>query len=116
MAAERSAPPISGPGGTETLAPPVPTGAPEEVRVSRADRRLELIWPERTLGIGFATLRRNCRCADCTAIRRAGGSIEVADDVDLLAVNPMGTGALQFVFSDGHERGIFPWPYLCELA
>ncbi|HYQ49053.1 MAG TPA: DUF971 domain-containing protein, partial [Pseudomonas sp.] len=30
-------------------------------------------------------------------------------------VEPQGYG-VQLVFSDGHERGIYPWPYLRELG
>jgi DUF971 family protein len=30
-------------------------------------------------------------------------------------VNPQGYG-VQLVFDDGHERGIYPWSYLRELA
>ena len=35
------------------------------------------------------------------------------DEADVRAV---GNYALQLVFSDGHERGIFPWGYLRELG
>jgi DUF971 family protein len=89
---------------------------PDEVRLSRGTHSIELAWPERTLRLGFAELRRECRCADCTAKRRACGQIEAADDIDIVAIHPLGVGALQFVFSDGHERGIYPWPYLAEIA
>lgn len=89
---------------------------PDEVRLSRGTRSLELVWPERTLHFGFAELRNHCRCADCTAKRRSGGQIEASGDINIVAIHPLGTGALQFVFSDGHERGIFPWPYLAEIA
>jgi DUF971 family protein len=89
---------------------------PDEVRLSRGTRTFELVWPERTLRFDFAELRRACRCADCTAKRRVCRSIEAADDIDIVAIQPLGAGALQLVFSDGHERGIYPWPYLIEIA
>jgi DUF971 family protein len=28
----------------------------------------------------------------------------------------VGSVGLQLFFSDGHERGIYPWPYLYALA
>jgi DUF971 family protein len=31
-------------------------------------------------------------------------------------MRPVGSYAVQLVFSDGHERGIFPWVYLRELG
>ncbi|WP_245726175.1 gamma-butyrobetaine hydroxylase-like domain-containing protein [Pseudomonas jinjuensis] len=38
-----------------------------------------------------------------------------APEVRLRAIQPQGYG-VQPVFSDGHDRGIYPWQYLCELA
>jgi DUF971 family protein len=38
----------------------------------------------------------------------------VDDRVRLIEVNAQGYG-LQLVFSDGHERGIYPWAYLSSL-
>jgi DUF971 family protein len=29
---------------------------------------------------------------------------------------PVGHHAVPLVFSDGHDRGIYPWPYLAALA
>lgn len=89
---------------------------PDEVRLSRDTHSLEVAWPERTFRFGLAELRRACRCADCTAKRRANGQIEAADDIDIVTIQPLGASALQFVFSDGHERGIYPWSYLIEIA
>ena len=37
-------------------------------------------------------------------------------DVDLLALEPVGNYAVQPVFSDGHNSGIFSWAYLYELG
>lgn len=34
--------------------------------------------------------------------------------VQVIEVNSQGYG-LQLVFSDGHERGIYPWAYLAGL-
>jgi DUF971 family protein len=89
---------------------------PDEVRLSRGTRSLELVWPGRTLRFDFAELRRACRCANCTTKRRVCGQIEAANDIDIVAIQPLGTGALQFIFSDGHVRGIYPWPYFAEIA
>ena len=34
----------------------------------------------------------------------------------LTQINPIGEMGVQLVFSDGHDRGIYPWPYLHELT
>ena len=37
-------------------------------------------------------------------------------DVQILAVEPVGSYAVQFRFSDGHDTGIYSWRYLREIA
>ncbi|MNN61889.1 hypothetical protein D3C81_1771500 [compost metagenome] len=44
-----------------------------------------------------------------------GAIAVVADDVRLERIALQGYG-VQLVFSDGHERGIYPWAYLRELG
>lgn len=36
--------------------------------------------------------------------------------VAITGVAPVGNYAIQLTFSDGHDSGIFTWPYLYELA
>jgi DUF971 family protein len=31
-------------------------------------------------------------------------------------IHPVGAYGVQLVFSDGHDRGIYPWTYLRELT
>jgi DUF971 family protein len=61
-------------------------------------------------------LRSRCRCAECVAIRRAGGEVAASDLTKVVGIVPVGTGAVQLLFSDGHARGIFPWAWLRQLA
>lgn len=83
----------------------------------KARRLLQLGYDNgTTVKIGHAALRAGCRCSACTAARRAGA--ENADDagVVLERIEPVGTYGVQLVFSDGHDRGIYPWQLLQELA
>lgn len=67
--------------------------------------------------IAHRTLRGACPCAGCRRVRMdAGqtGETAHAQDVVVIEIQPMGYG-VQLVFSDGHDRGIFPWPYLQAL-
>lgn len=68
-----------------------------------------------SMELSHRTLRMQCRCAGCVYVRRSGRTVAAPDDIELLAVVPYGPNAVQLVFSDGHERGIFPFPYLSEL-
>jgi len=75
-----------------------------------------IYWPDaRVQKLDNALLRRSCRCADCLSAQRAGQPPVTATGLRLLRIVPVGAYAVQFVFSDGHERGIYPWSYLRAL-
>lgn len=61
-------------------------------------------------------LRCACRCAACVKLRRAGLGPTTSSEIRLTELNPMGEFGLQLCFDDGHDRGIYPWPYLHELS
>lgn len=37
-------------------------------------------------------------------------------EVGISAIKPVGNYALQLVFDDGHDTGLYSWPYLYELC
>lgn len=83
---------------------------PEAVDLTPATLRLR--WPDGASALPAARLRAACRCGDC----RAGRSRSDGAAVQLTDALPVGRYALQLVFSDGHDRGIYPWTWLRELA
>ena len=90
---------------------------PEAITLNGQARALELVWDGRPAALSYRALRRSCRCSVCESLRRATDTVlSVAPDVTLLRIEPLGSAALQLVFSDGHERGIYPWTYLKEMA
>jgi DUF971 family protein len=78
--------------------------------------RLSVHCVEGSFELSARTLRAACRCASCRAAERAGAPVLPASDVEVVRVNEVGGYALQLCFSDGHERGIYPWSYLAALA
>lgn len=44
-----------------------------------------------------------------------GWAVPAATDLTITNIEPIGN-ALRLAFSDGHDRGIFPWAYLTEIA
>jgi DUF971 family protein len=67
--------------------------------------------------ISHARLRAACRCAACRSALLAGGDLpELTSNVHLIEIEPVGWYAVQLVFDDGHDRGIYPWAYLFELT
>lgn len=79
---------------------------------SRDKGQLRLSWPDgREQRLDHVELRRQCPCSQCRAFRLQGLTVQVDARVRVVEVNAQGYG-VQLVFSDGHERGIFPWAYL----
>ncbi|MNF62904.1 hypothetical protein D3C84_445900 [compost metagenome] len=90
--------------------------APSSLRNSLGEARLSLEWGDGDRQeISHARLRAACPCSQCKAARMRGAIAVVADDVRLERIALQGYG-VQLVFSDGHERGIYPWAYLRELG
>lgn len=88
---------------------------PERIELDSEARALCIHWPDTApQRIAYAALRAACRCTHC---RRNGSrrTDDRFDDTSVMAIHPMGYG-IQIVFSDGHERGIFPWAYLAQLS
>jgi DUF971 family protein len=45
-----------------------------------------------------------------------GWAVRAGPDLTIVDVRPVGHYAVNLVFSDGHDRGIYPWVYLREIA
>lgn len=89
--------------------------APSLVEIDAQARTLILHWgSDAVQRVDQYALRQACPCAQCRRLRIGGGIPECAHDVAVTDIRPMGYG-IQLVFSDGHDRGIFPWPYLESL-
>jgi DUF971 family protein len=90
---------------------------PLQLELVDGSTALALTWPDcGTRRLGAETLRRASRAA--SEIRRQINGIELAigPGFHLAAVEPIGNYALRLSFSDGHDRGIYPWSYLRELS
>lgn len=90
---------------------------PTNVELVEGATALALSWPDCGVRrIGAERLRRASRAA--TEIRRQADGIELflPPDLHVISIEAIGNYALRLSFSDGHDRGIYPWPYLRELA
>lgn len=77
--------------------------------------QLHLEWPDgHSSQFSHMRLRAACPCSQCRAARLQGRIDSVSAGVRLVAVKSQGYG-VQLVFSDGHDRGIYPWTYLHDL-
>ena len=67
--------------------------------------------------LSSAFLRSQCQCAECKAGRLRGHSApELPSSLRITGIKPVGSYGVQLIFSDGHDRGIYPWVYLHALG
>ena len=94
--------------------PPVPVG----LTVHTQSRRLEVAFDDGAVfSLPFELLRVYSPSAE---VRGHGQGQEVLQtgqrDVSITALEPVGHYAVQPHFSDGHNSGLFSWPYLYHLG
>lgn len=90
---------------------------PTEIRLQREAGEVQFRWPSGEVTCKrFEALRLACRCAHCTLARRSDEPVTDATQVSVVDIAPFGVSGVRFVFSDGHEQGVFPWRYLWELT
>ncbi|HWV14966.1 MAG TPA: gamma-butyrobetaine hydroxylase-like domain-containing protein [Cellvibrio sp.] len=90
--------------------------APKKIHNSRTQKQLIIDWPTGEQHIlCHGQLRAACRCAGCRRREFNGQILLLSGDLHILQITAMPQG-LQLLFSDGHNRGIFPWQYLFELG
>lgn len=90
---------------------------PKEIRLDRARRHLKVTWADgATIALPANVLREHAR--DARSVRQAvdNWAVPAMPDLTIVSVEAIGNYALRLAFSDGHDRGIFPWIYLNEIA
>ncbi len=89
---------------------------PTELRVTDEGATLEILWDDGARqALSAALLRRESRGSSEVRTRADGGTVAVADDIAMIGVDPVGRYAINIKFSDGHDRGIYPWSMLRGL-
>lgn len=90
---------------------------PTALTVHRISRQLGISFEEETFLLPIEYLRVYSPSAE---VKGHGPGQEVLQTgkrlVNIEAINPVGLYAIQIVFSDGHDTGLFSWEYLYELA
>jgi DUF971 family protein len=93
------------------------THAIHPVRIGRRDPgRLEIDWSDgHRTAYTAAELRRLCPCAMCIHELTGQALLDpstVPEDLAQRDVRLVGTYAIAITFSDGHQTGIYTFPYL----
>ena len=90
---------------------------PTEIQYHQKSRVLELHWGEQVFELGCELLRVYSPSAE---VRGHGPGREVLQtgkkNVAISDIRPVGNYALQLIFDDGHDSGIYSWDYLFQLG
>ena len=92
----------------------------EPKSVNRLSDGLEIIWENEVSCVyPYKYLRLQCACANCVEEltgRKLINVSEIPDDIIIVEYLIVGKYALQFLWSDGHETGIYPYNSLLSYA
>lgn len=91
--------------------------SPVEVRHDRDNGRVIIKWDDgQRLQYPLDDLRNACPCAGCRG--HSPGEVEPprVSGIALKHIGEVGAYALRFSWSDGHDTGIYTWPYLEQIG
>ena len=97
------------------------TTKPTGIKADRTEHILTITWDDgRVSRYPFVGLRAACPCAECKGGHaNMGGPADPAqvrdtpdNGITINNLQAVGAYALQFMWSDGHEAGIYTWQYL----
>ena len=89
----------------------------DSLHVSDDLMRLKISWIDGNVSeLTAQTLRQEARDAASVRARVDHGSFAVAADLQITALEQVGAFGVNIHFSDGHDRGIYPFVYLRELS
>lgn len=93
------------------------TEPPSQIRLRRKQNVVEITWPDGLESqLSCLSLRKSCACSGCSNARQKGAINLIDADIGIDNLNVHGVSAMQFHFSDGHNRGLYPWSYLRQLC
>ena len=91
---------------------------PSNIKLHQKSRLLEIAFDDNTeCMLSCEFLRVYSPSAE---VRGHGDGQEVLqvgkENVNILAIEPVGQYAIKLIFSDGHDTGLYSWDYLYDLA
>lgn len=87
--------------------------------------KLQIIWSDGHISeYELKRLREECPCATCNGeqvLWRHYGptrpiNIITHNMIELKGIQPVGNYAIQLIWKDGHDTGIYSWEYLLKLC
>jgi len=88
---------------------------PSDIQFDLKHDLIHFIWSnDQTVTLSHHQLRQSCPCTFCRYDRFKKLPLSTTDTVYVTQLNSQGYG-VQICFSDGHDKGIFPWEYLKNI-
>lgn len=95
---------------------------PTAITLNKKEHVLEISWSDgKTCRYPLSNLREACPCVECRGGHMFMGPQFAPENIlkltptrsyELTELNPVGNYALQPVWDDGHDTGIYTWDYL----
>jgi len=94
------------------------TPVPTEIKLHQQSRLLEISFADgKRFELPYELLRVYSPSAEVAGHGPGQEVLQVGKkDIDITHVEPVGSYAVQFVFSDGHDSGIYSWDYFYRLG
>ena len=99
---------------------------PKAITLNKSESVLEITWDDDThCQYPLDHLREACPCVECRGGHQFMGEKFAPDNLlelkpvrsyDVKALHPVGNYALQPVWDDNHQTGIYTWKYLRQLC
>jgi len=91
---------------------------PTNIRLRKKSRLLELDYPDaQSFSLSWEYLRVYSPSAEVRGHHGIGAVLQTGKrDVEVIDVKPVGHYALQLIFDDGHDSGLYSWDYLYRLC
>lgn len=90
---------------------------PVAINIEDEGRSITLVMADGcSLSIEAGVLWCHCPSALRRSRRMSGLDLVAPSGIRITHVTPIGHYALNIAFSDGHDRGVFPWALLADLA
>lgn len=95
--------------------------SPADLKIKLKSQELRITWRDgEVVSYPLAYLRGQCPCATCRTEREKKTllpilSIDPSQQIRVVDAKLMGSYAIQLVWSDGHDTGIFDYTYLRSL-
>ena len=90
---------------------------PREIAIIEDGEALQILWPDNNYACFTALqLWKNCPSAAGRRRRIDGTNTPTTANLRLTSFRSIGHYAINIAFSDGHDRGVYPWSLLQSLA